>query len=230
MQSRRNTRMFTADLIVFDFDGVLIDSEILGCQTWSDCLAGHGIAVSLDEMLGYTGRTGPVICKQIEHDFNCKLPGHFLEEVNEAVENLMEEKLQAVQGVHETLKKLDMPVCIASGSRPKRLFQCLRVADLERFFPDGTVFSAHEVKNGKPAPDLFLYAAAKMGKKPENCIVVEDSISGVKAGIAAGMPVFGFTGGSHCKPDHGEKLKNAGVCLTFGDFTQLPELIRDFTR
>lgn len=222
--------MFTADLIVFDFDGVLIDSEILGCQTWSDCLAGHGIAVSLDEMLGYTGRTGPVICRQIEQDFNCTLPENFLEEVNEAVENLMEEKLQAVKGVHETLKKMNIPMCIASGSRPKRLFQCLRVADLERFFPEGTVFSAHEVKNGKPAPDLFLYAAEKMGKKPENCIVVEDSISGVRAGNAAGMPVFGFTGASHCKPDHGDRLKEAGVRLTFDDFTKLPELIKDFMR
>ena len=211
-------------LIVFDFDGVLVDSELLGCQVWSDCLKPYA-DVSLQAMLGYTGRTGALICKMIESDYGCVLPPDFLSQVNVAVENLMERELLPVKGVLETLPRLSTPMCVASGSRPERLFQCIRVARLEPFFDKSNTFSSHYVKNGKPAPDIFLYAAEKMGESAENCVVVEDSVSGVVGAKAAKMTVFGFTGGSHCAPDHAEKLKAAGADLTFGDFTQLPELL-----
>lgn len=211
-------------LIIFDFDGVLIDSELLGCQVWSDCLKPYA-DVSLQAMLGYTGRTGALICKMIEKDYRCTLPPDFLSHVNVAVEDLMERELLPVKGVLETLPKLTLPMCIASGSRPERLFQCLRVARLESFFDKSNTFSSHYVKNGKPAPDIFLYAAEKMGESAENCVVIEDSVSGVVGAKAAKMIVFGFTGGSHCAPDHGEKLKAAGADLTFGDFTKLPDLL-----
>lgn len=219
------TEIFSMNkLIIFDFDGVLIDSELLGCQVWSDCLKPYA-DVSLQAMLGYTGRTGALICKMIEKDYRCTLPPDFLSHVNVAVEDLMERELLPVKGVLETLPKLTLPMCIASGSRPERLFQCVRVAHLTPYFNKGNTFSSHYVKNGKPAPDIFLYAAEKMGESAENCVVIEDSVSGVVGAKAAKMTVFGFTGGSHCAPDHGEKLKAAGADLTFGDFTKLPDLL-----
>ena len=211
-------------LMIFDFDGVLVDSELLGCQVWSDCLKPYA-DVSLQAMLGYTGRTGALICKMIENDYGCALPPDFLAQVNVAVETLMERELLPVKGVLETLPKLTLPMCIASGSRPERLFQCIRVARLEPFFNESNTFSSHYVKNGKPAPDIFLYAAEKMGQAAENCVVVEDSVSGVVGAKAAKMTVFGFTGGSHCASGHAEKLKAAGADVTFGDFTKLPDLL-----
>lgn len=221
--------MFKTDLVIFDFDGVLIDSEVIGCQIWSDQLMARNIPVSLDNMLeNYSGKTGTLICQEIEQDYNCKLPENFLEMLNEQVENMMESDLKAVPYVHETLAKTDVPMCVASGSRPKRLFQCLRVVGLEGWFSKDNTFSSHEVKNGKPAPDIFLYAASKMNKNSRNCIVVEDSIAGTQAGKAAGMPVFGFVGGSHCKPTHAGKLRDAGADLIFNDFRELPELIKNY--
>ncbi len=213
-------------LLVCDFDGVLIDSELIGCRIWSDMLGGVGAPVSVEAMLNdYTGKSGPQICVQIEKDFGYKLPDGFLDTVNERVETLFETQLKAMPRALETLAGLNMAKCIASGSRPERLFQCLRVTKLDALFNRSNVFSSHEVKRGKPAPDVFLYAAEKTGFRPSDCIVLEDSVAGVQAGLAAGMTVLGFTGGSHCTPFRIESLKKAGACLLFDDFAALPDVL-----
>ena len=218
--------MFKPELLICDFDGVLIDSELLGCRMWSDMLTALDMPVSVESMLNdYTGKSSPQICRQIENDYGYVLPSGFLDEVNRAVENLFETNLKAVEGVPETLEKIKMPLCIASGSRPERLFQCLRVTKLDRFFGRENVFSSHEVRHGKPAPDIFLYAAEKMNASADRCVVVEDSVSGVRAGKAAGMRVLGFAGASHCGPEHGRKLTTAGADLIFRDFSRLPEIL-----
>ena len=169
--------MSDVKMIIFDCDGVLIDSELIGCRVWSDCLKPYA-DVSVEAMLGFTGKTGTLICKQIEEGYGCRLPENFLDEVNVAVENLMEKVLLPVKGVPETLPRLTLPMCIASGSRPERLMKSLRKTGLEKFFAGG-VFSSYLVKNGKPAPDIFLYAAEKTGFEPADCLVVEDSVSGI---------------------------------------------------
>lgn len=218
------------ELLIFDFDGVLIDSELLGCRLWSDMLTALDMPVSVESMLNdYTGKSGPQICRQIESDYGYVLPEGFLERVNRAVEDLFETKLKAVEGVPATLEKIKMPVCIASGSRPERLFQCLRVTKLNRFFGPANVFSSHEVRQGKPAPDIFLYAAEKMNASAARCVVVEDSVAGVRAGRAAGMCVLGFAGASHCGPEHAGKLTSAGAGLIFRDFSKLPEILDSLT-
>jgi beta-phosphoglucomutase-like phosphatase (HAD superfamily) len=94
----------------------------------------------------------------------------------------------------------------------------------ERLAPN--IYSASQVKNGKPAPDLFLFAANEMGVPPERCVVIEDSLAGIAGARAAGMTVFGFCGGSHCGDGHAETLRAAGADLTFADMHQLPELVR----
>lgn len=218
--------MSKPELLIFDFDGVLIDSEQMGCQVWADMFGKLGIDVSVETMLThYTGKSGPNICSQVENDYGCSLPVDFLDQVNTAVEGLFETELDVVNGVHETMEKLRLPMCVASGSRPERLFQCLRVTGLDKYFNKENVFSSHEVKNGKPAPDIFLYAAKKMNVAPEKCIVIEDSIAGVQAGKAAGMYVLGFSGGSHCREDHPGKLKTVGADVNFSSFALLPEII-----
>jgi len=88
------------------------------------------------------------------------------------------------------------------------------------------IFSASQVKNGKPAPDLFLFAANEMKVLPERCVVIEDSLAGIAGARAAGMRVFGFYGGSHCQPGYANTLRQAGADLTFDDMRQLPELVR----
>lgn len=214
------------DLIIFDFDGVLVDSETMGCQIWSDVFARHGMNVpAKDVMEKYTGKTGTLICSLVEQDYGYRIPEGFLDEVNETTESVMVKELKTIPGVLETLPLLSVPVCIASGSRPKRLNMCLDVTGLRAFFPEDTVFSSHFVKNGKPAPDLFFYAAEKMRAAPDKCLVIEDSSSGVIGAKVAGMKVFGFLGGSHCTPERGVQLTENGADLLFDDFTKLPELL-----
>lgn len=215
------------DLIIFDFDGVLVDSETMGCQIWSDVFAKHGMSVpAKDVMEKYTGKTGTLICSLVEQEYGYKIPDGFLDEVNEETEEVMARELETISGVSETLPLLNVPVCIASGSRPKRLNMCLDVTGLRRFFPEKTVFSSHFVKNGKPAPDLFFYAAEKMNVAAEKCLVIEDSSSGIIGAKAAGMRVFGFVGGSHCTAERGVQLMQSGAELLFDDFTQLPNLLK----
>jgi len=215
------------DLIIFDFDGVLVDSETMGCQIWSDVFAKHGMSVpARDIMEKYTGKTGTLICSLIEQEYGYHIPEGFLDEVNETTEDIMSRELQPVDGVLETMPKLSVPVCIASGSRPKRLNMCLDVTGLRRWFPNETVFSSHFVKNGKPAPDLFFYAAEKMGVPAEKCLVIEDSTAGIIGAKSAGMKVFGFVGASHCTPERGRQLIENGAELLFDDFRRLPDLLK----
>ena len=215
------------ELIVFDFDGVLVDSETMGCQIWSDVFAKYGMTVpARDIMEKYTGKTGTLICSLIEKEYGYHLPEGFLDEVNETTESIMAKSLKTVSGVLETMPVFRIPVCIASGSRPKRLNMCLDVTGLRPYFPEETVFSSHFVKHGKPAPDLFFYAAGKMNVSPENCLVVEDSSSGIIGAKAAGMRSFGFVGASHCTPERGRQLIESGAELLFDDFKKLPELLK----
>ena len=220
--------MSGTDLIIFDFDGVLVDSETMGCQIWSDVFARHGMTVSAQDIMDkYTGKTGTLICSLIEKEYGYHIPDGFLDEVNETTEAVMAKELKTVDGVSETMPKLSVPVCIASGSRPKRLNLCLDVTGLRRYFPDEAVFSSHFVKNGKPAPDLFFYAAEKMNVPAGNCLVIEDSTAGIIGAKAAGMRSFGFVGASHCTPERGRQLLESGAELLFDDFTKLPDLLKD---
>ncbi|HZU89792.1 MAG TPA: HAD-IA family hydrolase, partial [Stellaceae bacterium] len=123
--------------------------------------------------------------------------------------------------------RLTLPVCVASSSLPAQLRLGLEVAGLLEFF-EPHLFSATMVAHGKPAPDLFLYAAARMGAAPRHCLVVEDSLAGVTAARAAGMTALGFCGGSHCRPGHGERLLAGGAAHVIRDMRDLPAAIERF--
>jgi HAD superfamily hydrolase (TIGR01509 family) len=136
----------------------------------------------------------------------------------------------AMPGIHECLDGLaGVAICVASSSSPNMLEQLLRQARLwDRFAPH--IFSAHQVKRGKPAPDLFLFAAARMAALPARCLVVEDSVAGVTAAKAAGMTAIGFTGGNHCGPDHADKLRRAGAQAVFMNMPTLTAYLVEICR
>ena len=132
--------------------------------------------------------------------------------------------LKAIAGVAVAIAAIDLPKCVASSGVPEKIRHGLECAGLyEQLSPH--IFSAVQVRRGKPAPDLFLYAAKEMGAAPARCLVIEDSVPGVTGALAAGMTVLGFHGGSHCQPGHAELLRAAGADVTFDDMRALPELI-----
>lgn len=127
-------------------------------------------------------------------------------------------------GADAALSAIHALKCVASSSHHERIALALRVTGLAHHFGDA-VFSSTMVERGKPAPDLFLHAAKAMGVEPAHCIVVEDSVAGVAAGKAAGMAVIGFTGGSHCGPDHRHLLVTAGADRVIHDMSELPQAV-----
>ena len=136
-----------------------------------------------------------------------------------------EADLEAIRGIHDVLDVVTQSVCVASSGSHQRMRVSLGSTGLyERLAPN--IFSASQVKNGKPAPDLFLFAASEMGVPPERCVVIEDSLAGIAGARAADMTVFGFYGGSHCRDGYAETLREAGADLLFADMHRLPELVR----
>ncbi len=186
-------------LLIFDCDGVLVDSEVLACRIDAEVLTRLGIPYTADEIMAqFVGGSLKDMMARIEADRGCRLPADFAAELNRALFARFETDLRPIAGVREAVLSLAMPRCVASSSSPDRIALSLRVTGLDDLF-DRT-FSAAQVPRGKPAPDLFLHAAAQMGQVPGDCVVIEDSLFGVQAARQAGMRVIGFTGGGHC-PD-----------------------------
>ena len=153
------------------------------------------------------------------------MPEAFSVDFSREILSAFERELKGVEGVRQAVEGLRARVCVASSSGHDRLRHSLRLAGYETLFAPN-IFSAAEVAEGKPSPDLFLHAARAMGVKPKDCLVIEDSVAGVVAGRAAGMAVFGFVGASHFSPlDDGAHLTAAGAELLFDDMAQLPDLV-----
>src|SRR5579864_523079 len=212
------------DLVIFDCDGVLIDSELLSVQADLECLAEDGIDLSTDEIIErYTGVSWADMVADLEQRHGA-LSADLPERHQRRLRALFEAELQAIPGVIEAIDSLSCRSCIASSGRPERLRHALSLVGLyDRFHPP--VFSATEVAHGKPAPNLFLYASARMGVPPQRCIVIEDSLPGVAAAVAAGMIAVGFTGGSHCRPGHAARLSEAGAALVIDRMRELPAVL-----
>ena len=208
------------DLVIFDCDGVLIDSELLSVRADRECLAEDGIELSAEEILDrYTGISLAAMLSDLEARHGRPLPD-FAQRHRDRLRRLFEADLRPIPGVTDVLDSLACRVCVASSSTPERLRHALSLVGLfDRFDPN--VFSTAAVARGKPAPDLFLYAAARMGVAPQRCVVVEDSIPGVAAAVAAGMVAIGFAGGSHCRPGDAARLAEAGAAPVIDRMAQL---------
>ena len=213
------------DLVIFDCDGVLIDSEVIGCRVDAACLTEIGIAISVEEVMDrYVGISTASMLADLKSRYGRTLPADFGETLQRRVAAAFATELTAMAGVEALLEQIGCRTCVASSSTPERLRHSLGLVGLlHRFEPN--IFSATQVARGKPAPDLFLFAAAQMGAAPEACLVIEDSVAGVCAAVAAGMQVLGFTGGGHCRPGHADRLRTAGASAIFAHMRELPALI-----
>jgi HAD superfamily hydrolase (TIGR01509 family) len=211
-------------LLIFDCDGVLIDSELVACRAEAACFAERGIPLSADDILDrYLGIGMATMLSDLSaragRDLPLLPPG-FDDTLRRRVAAAFEVELRPIDGIEALLRALSTPRCVASGSAPERLQHSLGLTGLLPLFAPH-VFSATQVARGKPAPDLFLFAAARMGAAPDACVVIEDSVAGVRAAVAAGMPVIGFAGGSHCRAGHGEQLRKAGAAVVCADAAAL---------
>jgi HAD superfamily hydrolase (TIGR01509 family) len=203
------------DLVIFDCDGVLVDSEMLSCRCLSDALAGHGIELGVDEALErFVGRSLSAVREHYDA-LGWPLPEAFAAELKARVRESFAASLLPIEGVGAVLGRLRLPICVASSSDLDRVAFSLAMTGLSGYFSE-RLYSSQMVKRGKPAPDLFLHAAAAMGADPRRTLVIEDSASGVKAGKAAGMMVWGFVGGGHYASRDGRALlKAAGADRVF---------------
>jgi HAD superfamily hydrolase (TIGR01509 family) len=213
------------DLIIFDCDGVMVDSEVISCRAHAETLTRHGYPITsdqvLDRFLGVSDREARLA---VEADLGQKLPDDFEVQMKQAALQRYACDLRLIPHLGETIAAIDLARCVASSGTPEKIRHGLTCAGLhDRFAPH--IFSADQVRRGKPSPDLFLFAAGQMAATPARCLVIEDSRPGVTGAVAAGMTVLGFCGGSHCRPGHAETLRAAGATLTFDDMRQLPGLI-----
>ena len=213
------------DLVIFDCDGVLVDSEVISCRAHAATLARHGYAITADQVLDrFLGVSDREARLTIETELGRRLPDDFEAQVKQATLQFYAGNLQAIAYVGDAIAAIDLPKCVASSGTPEKIQHGLTCAGLyDRLAPH--IFSATQVGRGKPAPDLFLFAAERMQVSPERCLVIEDSVPGVTGARAAGMTVLGFHGGSHCRPGHADMLRAAGAALIFDDMRQLPGLI-----
>ncbi|WP_328884366.1 HAD family hydrolase [Streptomyces sp. NBC_00299] len=185
------------DLVIFDNDGVLVDSEPISNRLLAAYLTELGHPTSYEESIrDYMGSAMHRIHELVLERTGQQLPGDFDDVFHSRVFDAFERELKAVAGAADVLEKLrgdGVAYCVASSGSHERIRVGHRAAGLERFFDERRIFSSQDVGRGKPAPDLFLYAAERMGVAPERCVVVEDSPLGVEAAVAAGMDVYGFT-------------------------------------
>ncbi len=211
------------ELVVFDCDGVLVDSEAIVIDVEAELLTEGGFPITADEIAErYVGLSYPDMMRGLETRFGRAVPASLSQEVQDRAVEAFEGRLQPVPGMAEVLAGHRGPRCVASSSDPARIDRSLELTGLARHFDPAHLFSATMVANGKPAPDLFLHAADAMGTRPSACLVIEDSPSGVIAALAAGMSVVGFVGGGHARPSLGRRLAEAGASVVVDRAGMLP--------
>lgn len=215
------TQRARPELVIFDCDGVLVDSEPISNRLLAEHLTAAGFPTTTEESLErYMGGSFASMLEDIDQRFGGEVDDTFSDRYHADLFATFDAELEPVPGVQAVLDALDVPICVASSGAPERIRRVLRKAELlERF--EGRIFSAVEVERGKPAPDLFLHAASRMGVEPSRCAVVEDSPKGVQAGVAAGMAVFGYGGRTLA-----ERLARDGV-VVFGSMGELGGLLGD---
>jgi len=213
-------------LVIFDCDGVLVDSEVLFNRIAAEEFTRCGVPMDTETAIArYTGISAPSMIASVEAETGKTIPVDFAQRCRARANEIFDSELEAIAGIDAVLSDHAPHRCVASSSSPARIRRSLKSTDLYRHFADERIFSAVMVENGKPAPDLFLHAAATIGAAPADCIVVEDSQPGVQAAVAAGMTVLGFIGASHIRDGHADRLRDTGADHIFDDMTALPGLL-----
>jgi HAD superfamily hydrolase (TIGR01509 family) len=221
----RQTKHPSLDLVIFDCDGVLVDSEVISCRAHAETLTRHGYEISAEQVLDrFLGVSDQEARQTIETEIGRKLPDDFEAQMKQAALRRYADELGTIPYVGEAIAAITLPKCVASSGTPEKIRHGLTCAGLFDLLAPN-IFSATQVKRGKPAPDLFLFAAGQMQASPARCLVIEDSVPGITGARAAGMAVVGFVGGSHCRPGYRDTLRAAGAQVTFDDMRQLPGLV-----
>lgn len=212
------------DLVIFDCDGVLIDSELISARMLVAELAQYGVQIDLGYVARhFLGRSYPIVLSQIRAEFGIALPPGFEADYRHRLIAAFQTELKIMPGVRQVIADLAPDYCLATSSSPPRLAESLRIVGLDRAFA-GRTATASEVARGKPAPDLFLHAASKFGADPARCLVIEDSLAGIRAGLAAGMQVWRFVGGSHLSQARARSVGAAEPHREFASFDEFYHL------
>ncbi len=215
------------DLIIFDCDGVLVDSEIIAAHVESKLLTDAGYPISAEEMAErFAGMTWKNILLQVEREASIPLSASLLDKSEQLLDLRLEQDVQAIPGVEFAVTRLNLKRCICSNSSSNRLDMMLGKVGLKKLFAPN-IFSAKDLgpDRVKPKPDIFLHGAEKMGVSPSRTVVVEDSVHGIHAARAAGMRVIGFTGASHTYPSHADLLTDAGAETVISRMSDLPGVV-----
>jgi len=219
-------------LVIFDCDGVLVDSMAGHTKVEFQVLSDLDIVVTPEQLLANAGKPFKSLALSLASDSGVTLPADFDVLLAEKKAEYFTHHLKPIPGIHQALEELgDTPLCVASGSPLPGVHHSLEVTGLAKFFKPEWVFSSETDMvakgGGKPFPDLFQLAARQAGVPCQNCVVVEDAGSGVKGAKAAGMAPLGFTGGSHCGEGHARMLEEAGAVITFVHMNQLTSVLKN---
>jgi HAD superfamily hydrolase (TIGR01509 family) len=207
-------------LVIFDCDGVLVDSELITNRVFAQMLNELGIAISLEDMFErFVGRSMPQCLEIVTKLLGRPVPRHFVEQYQTRTATALKAELKAVPDIETVLAAMRIPYCVASSGTHEKMHTTLGITGLLPQFR-GKMYSVTEVAQSKPFPDVFLHAARQQGVTPANCAVIEDTPTGVRAGVAAGMTVFGY-----CGLTPKQRLIEAGAHHTFERMRDLPGLI-----
>jgi HAD superfamily hydrolase (TIGR01509 family) len=214
------------EAIIFDCDGVLIDSELIASRVSAEELTRLGFPLTIEECIQrFTGRPDREMRIEIEEEFGRPIPPSYDENVHARITEAYATELKILPGLKEALATITEPVCVASSSMPDKIRLGLEsVGIYDRFAPN--IVSASMVARGKPEPDVFIFAAGWLRVSPKRCLVIEDSVPGVRAAVRAGMTVLGFGGGSHFGPGDKARLLEAGAFQVIDSMDALPPVLR----
>ena len=216
--------------ILFDCDGVLVDSEVIANMHFVQGLNKIGVALTEEESLKrFTGKSKATVYEELGVSHHMRFTQEMIDDIQDAILQGLAQKVCAIDQIDQVLailqKSKSLTFCVASSGTFEKIHQSLKRTGLSCYFDSSNIFSSQLVKQGKPAPDLFLHAAEKMNVSPHECLVIEDSLPGIQAAKAAGMRVIGFVGGSHAQSSwYREQLKEIGVEL----FTRHEEWVKKF--
>ncbi|MBN8649113.1 MAG: HAD family hydrolase [Caulobacterales bacterium] len=213
-------------LIIFDCDGVLIDSEIIAARLEAQIANSWGHSISPQEIcFRFAGVPTKIVWETLANEIGHQIDENFFDEYRALAKAVFAKELKAINGASDIISGLKLPFCVASTTKKSELEINLQTTNLHDFFGNN-IFSASQVKRPKPNPDVFLFAASQMGHDPKDCIVIEDSIAGVKAAQRAGMKVFAFGGASHIGEKNKELILGHGAIDYFTNYFELPILLK----
>ena len=216
-------------LIIWDFDGVIADSEYLWANNWIDGLRRLGLKLNEQQVEYYIlGKADKTKIELLQKDYpNLVIDDNFLQSLKENEIRLIDSDLRITPDVEQIFQDNNFAHCIATGANEMKNLLKVQKLKLDKYFNKDNMFTAYEVKNGKPAPDLFLHAAKKMGYAPQECVIVEDSLAGIRAGVAADIPVIAYIGATgNNSPEYAAKCSELGASFVVQTMPEAYEILK----